>query len=67
MPQKAMKGQAMTDILAEHPDPKLTKLYPRRDRKSLPDPDILRTNLTTILRWRLKNGSYGKHCSMSGG
>ena len=25
--QKAVKGQAMTDFLAEHPDPRMTKFY----------------------------------------
>ena len=27
LPQKAVKGQAVADLLAEHPDPKATKLY----------------------------------------
>jgi len=27
LPQKVMKGQAMADFLAEHPDPRMTKLY----------------------------------------
>ena len=27
LPQKAVKGQAMVDFLAEHPDPRATKLY----------------------------------------
>ena len=27
LPQKAMKGQAVADFLAEHPDPRTTKLY----------------------------------------
>ena len=27
LPQKAIKGQAVTDFLAEHPDPRATKLY----------------------------------------
>ena len=32
LPQKAMKGQAVTDFLVEHPDPRVTKLY-----ENLPD------------------------------
>ena len=32
LPQKAVKGHAVTDFLAEHPDPKTTKLY-----EDLPD------------------------------
>jgi len=32
LPQKAMKGQAMTYFLAEHPDPRATKFY-----EDLPD------------------------------
>ena len=32
LPQKAVKGQAVTDFLAEHPDPKVTKL-----NEDLPD------------------------------
>jgi len=32
LPQKAMKGQAVADFLAEHPDPRTTKLY-----ENLPD------------------------------
>jgi len=32
LPQKATKGQAMADFLAEHPDPRATKLY-----EDLPD------------------------------
>jgi len=31
-PQKAMKGQVVADFLAEHPDPRATKLY-----EDLPD------------------------------
>jgi len=27
MPQRAVKGQAVENFLAEHPDPKATKLY----------------------------------------
>ena len=27
LPQKAVKGQAVADFLAEHPDPRATKLY----------------------------------------
>ena len=27
LPQKAVKGQAVVDFLAEHPDPRMTKLY----------------------------------------
>ena len=27
MPQKAVKGQAVADFLAEHPDPRASKLY----------------------------------------
>ena len=27
LPQKAVKGQVMADFLAEHLDPKVTKLY----------------------------------------
>jgi len=27
LPQKAVKGQAVVDFLAEHPDPRTTKLY----------------------------------------
>jgi len=27
LPQKAVKGQAVADLLAEHPDPRTTKLY----------------------------------------
>ena len=27
LPQKAVKGQAVADFLAEHPDPRMTKLY----------------------------------------
>ena len=27
LPQKVVKGQAVTDFLAEHPDPRKTKLY----------------------------------------
>ena len=32
LPQKAVKGQAVADFLAEHPDPRTTKLY-----EDLPD------------------------------
>ena len=32
LPQKAVKGQAVADFLAEHPDPRATKLY-----EDLPD------------------------------
>ena len=32
LPQKAVKGQAVTDFLAEHPDPRATELY-----EDLPD------------------------------
>jgi len=32
LPQKAMKGQAVTDFLSKHPDPRMTKLY-----EDLPD------------------------------
>ena len=32
LPQKVMKGQAVTDFLAEHSDPRMTKLY-----EDLPD------------------------------
>jgi len=27
LPQKTTKGQAVTDFLAEHPDPRITRLY----------------------------------------
>jgi len=27
MPQKAVKGQAVADFLAEHPDPRTIKIY----------------------------------------
>jgi len=27
LPQKTVKGQAVTDFLAKHPDPRMTKLY----------------------------------------
>jgi len=27
LPQKVVKGQAVVDFLAEHPDPRTTKLY----------------------------------------
>jgi len=27
LPQKVVKGQAVADFLAEHPDPRMTKLY----------------------------------------
>ena len=27
LPQKAVKGQAVADFLAEHPDPRMTKFY----------------------------------------
>ena len=27
LPQKGVKGQAVADLLAEHPDPRATKLY----------------------------------------
>jgi len=32
LPQKAVKGQAVADFLAEHPDPRATELY-----EDLPD------------------------------
>ena len=32
LPQKAVKGQSVEDFLAEHPDPRATKLY-----EDLPD------------------------------
>ena len=32
LPQKAVKGQAVADFLAEHPDPRATKIY-----EDLPD------------------------------
>ena len=32
LPQKIVKGQAVADFLAEHPDPRVTKLY-----ENLPD------------------------------
>jgi len=32
LPQKAVKGQAVADFLAEHPEPRMTKLY-----EDLPD------------------------------
>jgi len=32
LPQKATKGQAVTDFLGEHPDPRATRLY-----EDLPD------------------------------
>ena len=32
LPQKAVKGQTVVDFLAEHPDPRMTKLY-----EDLPD------------------------------
>ena len=27
LPQKTVKGQAVADLLADHPDPRVTKLY----------------------------------------
>ena len=32
LPQKTVKGQAVADFLAEHPDPRVTELY-----EDLPD------------------------------
>ena len=32
LPQKTVKGQAVADLLAEHPEPRITKLY-----EDLPD------------------------------
>ena len=40
MPQKAVNGQAVANFLAEHPDPKATKLY-----EDLPD-EVVKVCLT---------------------
>jgi len=40
LPQKAMKGQAVADFLAEHPDPRATVLY-----EDLPD-EVVKVCLT---------------------
>jgi len=49
--QKAVKGQAMTDFLAEHPDPRMTKFY-----EDLPD-EVAKVCLTQAsfegLVWQL--------------
>ena len=50
LPQKAVKGQAVTDFLAEHPDPRATKLY-----EDLPD-EIVEVYLTQAFKgqvWQL--------------
>ena len=42
LPQKAVKGQAVADFLAEHPDPRVTKHY-----EDLPD-EVVRVCLTQM-------------------
>ena len=43
MPQKTVKGQAVADFLAEHPDPRMTKLY-----ENLPDEVAFPTELHNL-------------------
>ena len=43
LPQKAVKGQAVADFLAEHPDSRVTKLY-----EDLPD-EVAEVCLTQML------------------
>ena len=43
LPQKAVNGQAVADFLAEHPVPRMTKLY-----EDLPDEVALPTELHNL-------------------
>ena len=54
--QKAVKGQAVVDFLAEHPDPRATKLY-----EDLPD-EVAEVCLTRhLLKVRCGNSSSTVH------
>ena len=51
LPQKAIKGQAVADFLAEHPDPRAVKLY-----EDLPD-EVVEVCLTQH-RSKVKYGNF---------